>query len=212
MPARASDTKAAAGAAAIQAPAEAPADLVVLGRLGTPYGVRGWLRMRSHGEAGDGILRPGVEVWLGSQAAGRTALREARAGSTALPVAAWHPFGLLELRSHGEVVLLQFDRCTTREDAARLVGLDLAVSRASFPPADPDEYYWVDLIGCEVLGQEGASLGQVVSVEDFGAPHPVLAVAEAGGGRQVLIPFVAAVITQVDLAARRIVADWGPDY
>ena len=87
----------------------------------------------------------------------------------------------------------------------------IAAPRSSFPESGPDEYYWVDLVGCEVIGQQGAILGRVVAIEDFGAPHPVLRVGGADGASH-LIPFTAPIIGDVDLTAKRIDADWAADY
>jgi len=103
------------------------------------------------------------------------------------------------------------------------------VSRASFPAATEGEYYWVDLIGLSVVNREGVVLGEVVGLMETGA-HDVLrirppaltpegaAVAPAKGARknadpgELLIPFVAAYVDGVDMAARRITVDWGLDY
>ena len=101
-----------------------------------------------------------------------------------------------------------------RNVAEALRGCAVWVSRAEFPAPDDDEFYWVDLIGLEVVNREGAPLGRVTDLLDTG-PHCVLRVqAEVHGGEAIerLIPFVSAYIDSVDLAARRIVADWGLDY
>ena len=79
-----------------------------------------------------------------------------------------------------------------------------------------DEFYWADLIGLEVVNRDGVVLGEVVGLIDTG-PHSVLRVAPAGAGEgaaaeERLIPFVSAYVDTVDLAARRIVVDWGLDF
>ena len=94
----------------------------------------------------------------------------------------------------------------TREQAMALKGVELQVDRADFPPADEDEFYHADLIGCEVIGQGGARLGTVVAVDDHGAQQ-VLRLDDG-----LLIPFVEAIVTTVDLAARRIEVDWAADW
>lgn len=92
------------------------------------------------------------------------------------------------------------------------------MSRSSFPKTDDGEYYWIDLIGLNVVNRDGAALGTVAEMMDTGA-HSVMrltaeSVDEAGASRTVerLIPFVAAYIDDVSLTERRIVADWGLDY
>jgi len=90
------------------------------------------------------------------------------------------------------------------------------VSRASFPSADADEYYWVDLIGLTVVNLQGETLGTVSGLLDTG-PHSVLRIAPELGeandeADERLVPFVAAYVTDVNLAERRITVDWGLDY
>lgn len=168
-----------------------PADLVELGRVAGAHGVRGWLKIRPHGRADECALLAMAEAWIQAPD--------------------WRCVELAEARPHADLLLLRIAGCDSREQAEQLKGSAIAASRACFPESAPGEYYWIDLVGCEVIGQEGAILGQVIAVEDFGAPHPVLRVGGADG-ESLLIPFVAPVIGDVDLAARRITADWAADY
>jgi len=181
-----------------------PDDLVELGRIAGAYGVRGWIRVRPHGRPDESALLSLSRAWI----------RPARQTGDA---ATWRPVDIVRARSHAGLVLLQVAGCDDREQAEALKGSEIAASRAAFPPTEPGEYYWVDLLGCEVIGQEGAVLGRVLAVEDYGAPHPVLRVGgadESGrpAGKTLLIPFVEPIVGEVDLAARRIVADWAADY
>jgi len=73
-----------------------------------------------------------------------------------------------------------------------------------------NEYYWFDLEGMDVVNRSGAVLGRVIGMMESGA-HPLLRVADQGGD-ELLIPFVAAYISRVDAAARRIEVDWEADY
>ena len=82
-----------------------------------------------------------------------------------------------------------------------------------FPTAGTDEFYWVDLIGLEVVNREGVALGQVRELLSTG-PQTVLVMGyeQDGKPQERMIPFVAAFVDDVDLAARRITVDWQPDY
>ena len=113
---------------------------------------------------------------------------------------------------HAEVVAV--GRVSAAAEALR--GWRIFVSRGSFPSTDQDEYYWVDLIGLEVVNREGSSLGTVADLMDTGA-HSVLRVTQAATGEpgretERLIPFVAAYVDEVCLERRRITVDWGLDY
>ena len=90
-------------------------------------------------------------------------------------------------------------------------GALIGVPRSELPAAAEGEVYLADLVGLDVVNREGQALGVVVAVDDFGA-HPVLRVRADGGGRERLIPFVAAHVDEVDLASKRIGVDWGGDF
>jgi len=83
------------------------------------------------------------------------------------------------------------------------------VPRAALPAPAPGEFYWADLVGLEVVNAAGEALGRVQGVFSTGA-NDVLRVGAGKGER--LLPFVAAVVKKVDLAARRIEVDWGLDW
>mgnify|MGYP001004525927 CR=1 FL=1 len=97
-----------------------------------------------------------------------------------------------------------------KEVADTFRGCEVAVDRSEFPPAGDDEFYWVDLIGCLVATPDGVELGLVEGLDDHGA-HPLLRVRDPQG-RERLIPFVSTHVPEVDVPARRIVADWDPDF
>jgi 16S rRNA processing protein RimM len=106
-------------------------------------------------------------------------------------------------------VLAAAQEVPDRDAAEALRGARVFVARSSFPTAAQDEYYWVDLIGCAVFNRDGVALGRVADLTDTGA-HSVLHVVQDDDER--LIPFVAAYVDAVDLAARRIDVDWGLDF
>jgi 16S rRNA processing protein RimM len=178
-------------------PAEA---IVVMGRVAAPYGVHGWLRIQVFsGEAG-ALLRYG-RWWLKPNGA-----------------AAWREVTRTGEKVHSGAVLALFEGVPTREAAMLLRGAEIGVARSELPPLGPDEVYWADLVGLDVVNREGVTLGRVAGVAEFGA-HPLLRVTPGGeeaapakAPDERLIPFVAAHVDRVDLAARRIEVDWQPDY
>ncbi len=165
---------------------------MAVGRIVGAWGVRGWLRVQPFNAAPESVLLQARTWWL----AGRRALRVTRA------------------RVQGEDVIAEPLEPLQREAVLALKGTEVLVSRATFPESAPGEYYWVDLIGCEVSNPAGYRFGTVLSVDDHGA-HPLLDVGseskDASTERR-LIPFVGHFIVEVDLAGRRIVVDWEADY
>lgn len=160
-----------------------------MGRVAAPYGVKGWLKVVPF-TSRPGTLGTFARWWLGL------------AGQ-------WEEVEVVESAVHGAALIARIAGYGAREQAARLRGLEVAVPRAALAATAPGEYYWADLIGLEVVNIEGQSLGTVASVFSNGA-HEVLRVAQGGDER--LVPFVAAVVKKVDLAARRLEVEWGLDW
>jgi 16S rRNA processing protein RimM len=121
-------------------------------------------------------------------------------------------------KEQGDAVVATAQELPDRNAAEAMKGARIFIARSSFPTAGDGEYYWIDLIGLSVVNREGELLGEVIDLIDTGA-HSVLrlrrpdAAADASpDAAERLIPFVAAYVDGVDLAARRITVDWGLDY
>ncbi len=159
-----------------------------------PYGVLGWLKLRPHSSQPEALL--GYRRWW---------LRDS-------PGAAWREVVRAEAKMHSGTVLARLEGIDSREAALALRGAEVGVMREAMPVLRAGELYWADLVGLEVVNREGAVLGRVASVQEYGA-HPVLRVAAEGeAAAERLIPFVAAHVDGVDVAAGRIDVDWQPDY
>jgi 16S rRNA processing protein RimM len=101
-------------------------------------------------------------------------------------------------------VLARLSGVADRDAAEALRGLRLYVPRAALPKTNEDEFYHADLIGLPVETSEGARLGSVRAVHNFGAGDILELRDEAG--RELMLPFSDAVVPKIDLAAGRIVA------
>ncbi len=191
--------------------AEFPADAVEVGRVTDAWGIKGWIRVQPYAKDPQALfssrrwyLRPPL-LQPG---------RPAPVVAAPLP----HLLRVAEARSHGDDVVAAIRDVTDRKAAEALRGARIFVARSSFPTADEGEYYWIDLIGLQVVNRDGVALGRVIGLLDNGAQSVLQvrddAAADAAGQpvAERLIPFVAAYIDHVDLAARRIDVDWGVDY
>ncbi len=107
------------------------------------------------------------------------------------------------------VVLLE--GVTTPEQSQELKQTLVLLPRSQFAKTAINEFYWVDLIGCEVVNLQGQLLGSVTQMDDHGA-HSILVVAAASREEPHLIPFVNAYVSDVSLETRKIVVDWQNDY
>lgn len=118
--------------------------------------------------------------------------------------AAAGPLIIESVRPHQGRLLVTFDGVADRTMADGLRGVLLCVDSETLPPpADPDEFHDHQLIGLTAYGQDGDELGEVIRVEH--APASELLVVRLRDGRTGLVPFVAAMVPEVDLAGGRIV-------
>lgn len=167
----------------------APNDLVVMGQIGAPFGVRGWFRVHAFTEDADSLLDYAT-WWLGE--AGR-----------------WREYRVQHGEVHSKGLAVKLEGIDDRDVIGALRGTQIAVPRSAMPEAEEDAYYWTDLIGLKVTNLEGETLGVVDSLLETGA-HDVMRVLD--GKVERLIPFVEAFIRDVDLKAGEIRVDWGSDF
>ena len=108
-----------------------------------------------------------------------------------------------ESRWHRDRLLVKFLGCDSRDDAESMRGA-LYVDGSEVRTLNDDEYWAHDLIGCVAVDPEGAPVGEVRDV--LATPAQDLLVIETPRGER-LIPFVAAIITEVDTGAKRVTID-----
>ena len=100
---------------------------------------------------------------------------------------------------------------TDRNAAEALKGVELFVDRERLPaPKDPEEYYLADLIGLAAFDGKDAKLGEIVSVDNYGAGDLLLVVPEDGEG--FVVPFAKAFVPVVDVKGGRVVLDLPADF
>lgn len=151
--------------------------LILMGVIGKPHGVRGAVHVHAYTADPEAI----ADFPLQDQRGRRIEL-------------AWTGAGIARLIVHEPEGKRRID---SREDAAPLTNLRLFAERVALPPADDEEFYLADLIGLAAIGSDGATLGIIAAVHDFGAGASI----ELDDGS--LLPFTRAVVPDIDLAARR---------
>jgi 16S rRNA processing protein RimM len=177
-----------------------PADAIEVGRILEAWGVKGWFKVLPYSASPEALFSSRHWFLLPSEKGAK-----AFTGPVRLTIK--------EAKAHSDSVVAHADLVPDRDAAEALRGARIFVARASFPAPDKDEYYWVDLIGLEVVNREDVHLGTVRELLSTG-PQTVLVIGYEQDGKPAerMIPFVAAYVDDVDLAARRIRVDWQPDY
>jgi 16S rRNA processing protein RimM len=155
-----------------------------LGRVAGSYGVRGWIKVAPQKGVAEALVAA-KEWWLGDKA--------------------WR---VDEARVHSATVIASLAGIETREQALMLKGSRISVARNALPAVEQGHYYLADLVGLEVVNHQGLKLG-IVQRWFTNGPQDVM---ELAGDRVRLVPWVPAVVKQVDLEAKRIEVEWGADW
>ena len=172
--------------------------MIVLGRIVAPFGIQGGVKIHPFGD--DPVSWRKLPHWWLS--------RDDNA-----PDAQWKQYTLTACRPHGKGLVAALAEVPDRNAAEAIDGFFIAAPREALPQPAENEYYWGDLVGLAVINEADEALGTVRSLLSTGA-HDVLQVqdGEGKGAVERLIPFVAAYVLDVDLAARRIRVSWQKDW
>jgi 16S rRNA processing protein RimM len=163
---------------------------LVVGRIGRPHGIRGELTVQVHTDDPDSRF-----------AAGSVLVTEP---------AARGPLTVSSSRWHSGRLLVRFVGCDDRNSAEDLRGTFLVMDSAEVgPAADPDEFNDYELIGLDAATVAGEPVGVVADVLHQGQDLLVIKPARPGA-EDVLVPFVAALVPEVDVKAGRLVIDPPP--
>src|SRR5262245_25823620 len=122
---------------------------VVIGRLGKPFGVKGWLKLHSFTEPAENIFT--YSTWHLQQSG------------------IWSPARIEGHKIQGLSLLVKFVGCDTPEQAQGYTNTHIAIERQQLPSLEEGNYYWADLEGLSVINQQGILLGQVMGLLDTGA-------------------------------------------
>jgi 16S rRNA processing protein RimM len=180
--------------------AELPADAIEVGRIADAWGIKGWFKVLPYSADPEALFSSKRWFLLPTEKGVKTFV-----GTASLSVK--------EAKMHSDSVVACADGVVDRNAAEALRGARIFVSRSSFPAAADDEYYWVDLIGLNVINRQDEALGTVRELLSTG-PQTVLVLESVADGKvqERMIPFVSAYVDSVDIAAKIIRVDWLSDY
>ena len=158
--------------------------LIQLGFVGAPFGVRGWIKLRSHTDPPERLLDH----------------RSLRIGQGSV----WQNYRIEASGRSGGALTVKLAGVEDRDQAQALRGAEVCVLRSELPQRDDKEFLRADLIGCEVVNLDGVGLGLVEHFIE--SPAQVLMVVR--GAQEFWIPAVPQHLRRVDLQARRVIVDW----
>ncbi len=186
-----------------------PDDAIEVGRIVDAWGLKGWIKVQPFAADPQALFSSRRWFILPSEKVG-----PARPAAGTIPSL----LKITQAKDHGDVVVALAQEVPDRTAAEAMRGARVFIGRASFPTVGPDEFYWIDLLGLNVVNRQGEALGTVAGLIDTG-PHSVLRVAPdavptgvSAQEAERLIPFVGAYVDAVSLEQRLITVDWGLDY
>ena len=165
-------------------------DEVVVARIGRPHGVRGEVSVELRTDEPERRFAVGAVLDVRFPTGGPAGAAPSRLTLTAS-------------RSHQDRLLLTFEEVGDRTGAEALRGALLVTEVSGQVPEDPEEFYDHQLVGLGVVTQEGAEAGTVAEVVHTGAQD--LLVVRRAGRQDALVPFVAALVPEVDLTAGHVI-------
>ena len=158
-------------------------DRICVAQIGAPHGIRGEVRLRSFTQDPMAITAYGP---LQSEDGTRR-------------------FEIEGLRPAKDHFVARLAGVADRDTAEKLTNLKLYVSRDRLPPIEDGEtFYHADLVGLAAVTLDGAPLGRVTAILNFGAGD-LVEIKPEGSGEPLMVPFTDAAVPEIDIAAGRIV-------
>jgi 16S rRNA processing protein RimM len=167
-------------------------DSLLVARIGKPHGLRGEVTVQLHTDDPEARFTPGA------------VLQTRAAPGSGVP----KTLTVATTRVHRGIWLIGFEQIPDRTGAESLRGTQLFLDAADLAAADDEEsegWYEDELVGLSVVTVDGSVVGEVVGLETR-AVQDLIVVKLAGGG-EALVPFVEAIVPEVDLEAGRVVID-----
>ncbi|PWY56924.1 ribosome maturation factor RimM [Legionella qingyii] len=162
---------------------------IIIARFGRPHGVKGFVTVHSFTEPRDNVLKyANWHAFINNK---------------------WQPIKLLRAEVQNKSIIVQIEGYPERELVAQLTNIEIAVQQEQLEQLKPGEYYWHQLIGMNVINQQGESFGKVIEIIPTGA-NDVLVVE---GNKRHLIPYLPGkFILDVDASQQLITVNWDMDF
>tara|TARA_B100000795_G_C22740458_1_gene415095 strand:+ start:66 stop:581 length:516 start_codon:yes stop_codon:yes gene_type:complete len=164
-------------------------EIVVMAKVLVPYGVNGWVKVYSFTEKLESFLQY-KKLFLSKDQKN------------------WIEIKVIEIKLHGKTIVANFLEIANRTQAENYKGYLIGVPKNLLPRLKEEQYYWSDLIGCEVLNVQNISFGLVDTFIETGANDVIV----VKGDKERLIPYTTKAVLKVDTINRKIMVDWNEDF
>lgn len=169
---------------------------LIIGKVGAPHGVKGWVKINSYTEQTSGIFD--YQPW-------RLSLGQKE-----------QSYEVEEWRLHSKAIVAKLVGVDDRDQAEAIKNFEISVKAEMLPELAEDEFYWRDLVGMKVLTDKGYDLGVVKELFETGSNDVLLVKANHNDGfgkKERMIPYIFdQVIKSIDQVDKTIMVDWDPGF
>lgn len=168
---------------------------IEIGKFGAAYGIKGWIKIQSYTHNTESLFQY------------KPLLIQSKGLFQEVKIEKW--------KYHNNGYVAKIEGYDVRELVQDLVGMSLFIDGALLPALE-DDFYWRDLIGCQVQTNNGYDLGKVTDMMETASKDVLVVKAnsnDAFGKKERLIPFLTKqVILDVDITRKLIAVNWQPDF
>ncbi|MXP56628.1 ribosome maturation factor RimM [Pantoea sp. Mhis] len=173
-----------------------PIHPLVVGKIGIAYGVRGWLKLFSSTDNIESIFY--YQPWF--------IYRHSK----------WQYINVENWKHHNQGLIIKLKDINDRNTALQLTNAEIIIEKTRLVALEDNEYYWSDLIDCNVITLSGYDMGRVINFIQTGSNDVLVVKANLNDCfniKQRLIPFIdKQVIKKINLFKKKIQVDWDPGF
>jgi 16S rRNA processing protein RimM len=153
-------------------------DLILIGKVVGPHGLRGAVKIYSYAESEDLYAQQERLILIGADGVRNS-------------------YDIVGIKAHRQNIRLTFKNVDSREQAEALKGCEVYIPKTGLPPLEEGTYYWIDLIGLKVYTVTEEYLGRIAEIIPTGAND--VYVVKREDGAEILLPAIASVVMTIDL-------------
>jgi len=188
------------------------AECVLLGKLVGVWGVKGWLKVFSYTRPRQDIGQ--YKQWLLVTPAPAPLRKKKSQSATAESKKVVAKVATVKkCKVQGQNIVATLADVQYRDQAEAIVGLEVYIEKSQLKPLPEGEFYWSDMLNCQVVNEQGEDFGTVDSMLETGANDVLVVHAEENGAKvERLIPYSPEIVLSLDINEKKIVVDWEADF
>lgn len=163
--------------------------MLVVGCIGAAFGIKGWSHVRSFTDP-PGNLANFSHLFVRQQHS------------------AWEPLTSFEFQTHQSGLIFKAGDTQNRTEAEAIVNFELGIERDALPSLEINEFYWIDLIGLDVINSNEDQLGTVEDIHDTGTQSVIKVTSSEA---EYLIPLIKPILLKIELDSH-ICVHWNADW